>query len=114
MPVEPHDLVQALLDICEAQHRCLDDEDLEGVLRLADERDLLQDQLMAWESVPEAFQAPLRRLAKEGDRLIERMAQLAEVWMAQQSQDTQRAQGLQLYVQEAQSPVEARFLDGFK
>lgn len=114
LPASPHELVHALLTILEAQHRCLDAEDLDGVLALAAKRDEVQARVLALGAVPADLHEPLRRLAREGDRLIERMGQLVRTWQTQEAQSVQQVRGMQLYVEEGQTPNEARFLDRHK
>lgn len=114
MPAEPEELVLALLTLCREQHLCLDREDVEGVLVLAERRDELQGKLTAFDGIPQALHEPLRDLAKEGDRLLARMEQLMQAWQQQETKGVQQVRGMQVYVEEGQSPSEARFLDRHK
>lgn len=105
------EIVLALLGVCAAQHRCLDQEDLDGFLVLAEKRDDLQQQLLTSDSVPHGLQADLRVVFREGERLIDRLNGLSQEWQRREARDHAQAQGVRQYALEAETPSQARFLD---
>lgn len=114
LPDSPAQLIRGLLEVCREQERCLDGEDLDRFLELAERRDDLQCQLVLWEDVPEDLLADLRQVWQAGERILARLAQLAQHWNVQETLGHRQAQGLKQYVAEGQSSTDPHFLDRLK